>query len=316
MGVQMGQTPASDHDWTIHSLNVHGTFFQNKIAYIVYNHNPNRLHFLTTEYPVEFPPNNRRDESRLDVLGFIPAQFSKNSGVYLIIECKKCNPDFVDWVFYPTIQNQLIGYDDSRITVLRNCNVYINKQTGDISRAELGLTNRMSFDLQISGDCREARGSYDGVAKDKKTKTSNASITDASYQVTLATHSIAMEQYKQNAESIKETGQQLFNNNIYVPIIVTTANLFMINYDLKDIDLSTGEIPLDKAILKPLERLFYEYPIPPHLQTNLDDKYLQPYDFIKKDFRVRRYILVVNAKHFEDALNWLISHEDAFLDSY
>ncbi len=299
------QAPVTDDDWKIHALNVHGNFFQNKVAQTINTFNPQRLRFITTEYPVEYPRDHSREESRLDVLGFIPAQHNYQSGIYLIIECKKANPEFIDWLFYPTVQNQLFDPNHSQITVVRNTTVNKTQQYDEFI-AELGLTRGLPVsNVQISGDCREVRGSYENVSKGIKTKTSNATITDASYQVVLATHSIASDHRDANTKLLDENSRPVLDRYLYMPMIVTTANLFTIEYNLDDVDISSGEIPLDKVTLKPADMVFYEYPIPPHLQIVSDTKYIKPYDF-SMDYRVRRYILIANAKCLDKALNWMI----------
>ena len=176
-------TPISDDDWKIHALNVHGGFFEQKVASIIKEFSPEELSFVTSEYPVRVA----QEESRLDILGFI-SFFSdprSRSGIYLAIECKKHNAEFIDWIFYPTIQNQLYGESHSKCTFLKAFSS--TTQTG--IKTKIALSHKQNSDKPISGDCREVRGTYKDVANGIKTKTSNSSINEASYQVTLATHS-------------------------------------------------------------------------------------------------------------------------------
>ncbi len=61
-------TPTNDGDWTVHSLNIHGIFFQKLIASLI-SKNRN-VDLVSTEYPVEFPAGHsisRGQESRLDI---------------------------------------------------------------------------------------------------------------------------------------------------------------------------------------------------------------------------------------------------------
>lgn len=297
-------TPTSDNDWKIHALNVHGGFFEQKVSYIINNFNPKKLHFITSEYPVEVS----HEESRLDVLGFIPYILSEGngSGIFLTIECKKHNPELNDWIFYPKIQNLLYGEDYSQCSFLKT----YPSTFDDGVHARIELSERRYSDKPISGDCREVRGTYKDVSNGIKTKTSNSSITDASYQVTLATHSIVNEHVKLLDENIKKNNTPSYTVNAYIPIIVTTANLFLLDYKLTDIDSKSGEISFDNAKLQSVDWLWYEYPVPPHLQMDIDIDFSHKTTNIKNlrkyDFAVRRNILIVNSAQIEVALAWLI----------
>ncbi len=98
----MSQTkpqPDTEDEWKIHVLNIHGTFFERWCAEIVKNSKGFVLE--ATNYPVEFLPSNngvRGKESTLD----IRARINDNDKLLtLIIECKKNNPEYTDWIFFP-----------------------------------------------------------------------------------------------------------------------------------------------------------------------------------------------------------------------
>jgi hypothetical protein len=62
----MSQEPQANDEWTIHSLNIHGIFFQ-RWCKVVIAHSNGWKH-LHSEYPVEFPPvsgTKRGDESAI-----------------------------------------------------------------------------------------------------------------------------------------------------------------------------------------------------------------------------------------------------------
>ncbi len=61
--------PQTDEDWTIHSINIHGTFFQRWCESVVQNAHPWIL--KATEFPVAYPPLTSRlpsNESALDIM--------------------------------------------------------------------------------------------------------------------------------------------------------------------------------------------------------------------------------------------------------
>jgi hypothetical protein len=303
-------TPTSDDDWKIHALNIHGGFFEQKIASIVHKCLPNQLYYITSEYPVEVS----NEESRLDVLGFVPSSWNPKNGIFFPIECKKHNPEFIDWIFYPKVQEKVIG---STFSYFSHAGLYtVKNEKGFLSK--IGMTDKLPPEKPVSSDGREVRGNYINTTNGGKTKTANNSITEASYQVTLATHSLINEHLKLNEKQIKENIEYAPGNFVFIPIIVTTANLFMLDYCIDNIETSTGEIALDKVKLEPLDLLWYEYPIPPHLQLEIDikspDSRTNVYNLRKFDYAVRRNILVVNADKFEGALRWLIRFGNLIFD--
>ena len=125
-------------------------------------------------------------------------------------------------------------------------------------------------------------------------------------------------QVQLNNENIKQTTNSLFEVYAYLPIIITTANLYILDYEVNDIDTSTGEISLDKAKLNPVNWLWYEYPIPPHLQLDMEidfnNKITTQNNFRKFDYDVRRNIMVINSGKIEETLDWLIRHQDNVID--
>ncbi len=84
---------------TITALNIHGNFFERWCRSMVARTRGWRVR--TTNYPVEFPPPSgpvRGHESNLD----IRAEHAEGTNVLtLAVECKKHNPEFVDWIFFP-----------------------------------------------------------------------------------------------------------------------------------------------------------------------------------------------------------------------
>ena len=88
----------TEHDWTVHSINIHGVFFERWCQQAIAEAEGWTLD--SVNYPVEFPPANgpmRGKESALDIRA---SRNVADQRLCLLIECKKNNPDFVDWVFF------------------------------------------------------------------------------------------------------------------------------------------------------------------------------------------------------------------------
>ncbi|MCB2146530.1 MAG: hypothetical protein KQI81_08655 [Deltaproteobacteria bacterium] len=308
---QENNRPVTDEEWTIHSLNIHGTFFQYQIAKTVATYKKSKLSLCHTEYPIEFSNDIKQFETRIDVLGYFK-KTRNDSAIYLIIECKKCNPEFVNWVFFPRIKQQLSNSKSNTITILQNS--FYGSNNGDNSTCESGYITKEVQKIDVAGDCREVRGTYQGDIRNK-TKTSNSSISDAAYQVLLGTHGFSKEQISPTLGQASLSIRHIFNKKIYYfPIIVTTANLYKINFDLSDINLSNGEIKLDKCKLEFTPYIFYEYPISPYLQIMHDQNPIDPY-LVCQDLSIFRHILVVNSNSFTEVLDLLMNNEDFYFSN-
>ena len=161
--------------------------------------------------------------------------------------------------------------------------------------------------MPVATDCREVRGDYvsqkDG---NNKTKTSNASIQEASYQVALANRAIVHEDggLLNLARASDQHATPPWTRKTYIPIIVTTARLFKVSFAANDVALSTGEIPLSVVTLEPVTSVLYEYPLPKHLQHTPADP-LPALSGIEFESFSRMDIIVVQAESLAEMLKTL-----------
>src|SRR5258706_11920355 len=102
--MQPKSVPTTDDEWTVHSLNIQGTLFERKCREVIANFPGWSL--LPPSYPVEFPVTrdannvNRGKASNLDIWAEWKVPWGSIYRSILLVECKKCNPDFVDWIFF------------------------------------------------------------------------------------------------------------------------------------------------------------------------------------------------------------------------
>jgi hypothetical protein len=88
---------------------------------------------------------------------------------------------------------------------------------------------------------------------------------------------------------------------VFIPIIATTAKLLLCEFNAGDVDTMTGEIEYSKATLTPQPYIVYEYPLPRHLQS-------APADLVNAlstdslDRFARMHIVVVNSESLETLL--------------
>src|SRR5258708_16329503 len=94
--------PRTEEEWRTHVLNIHGTPFEQICEYHL--RYASDWTFKSSRYPVEFPPSyspqvSQTKNSELDLWG---SCFAPGLKIELLMECKKNNPQYTDWVFFPT----------------------------------------------------------------------------------------------------------------------------------------------------------------------------------------------------------------------
>lgn len=293
MPTNAAKKPDGQHEWTIHSLNIHGLFFERWCEEEV---RKSMWGIVETNYPVEFPPPNgplRGKEGELDIYA---EQTIEKSSLRLVMECKKNNPEFVNWIFFEKLKKKSVGW-----TLNRN----IRSKSGDIEIMQPTL-DRTPINLFTADAAREVRGDYTSTKSKNKTKTANNAISDAAYQVCLATQAMARDDLIQGRALLKANSQKLAvpDETVFYPVIVTTAKLFRCEFNPTDIDGAKGEIAYEKARLTPEQFLLYQYPVPRHLQVTTKDL-VATLEEDSLDMFTYSQILVVNSDHLTRLLSFI-----------
>lgn len=258
----MSQNLKTQEQWTAHALNVHGSFFERKCSAIV--DGLAEWTVVSRNYPIEYPlprAGVRGKESALDIRARSTA--AVDGFMHDIqIECKKANPDFVNWIFFPTESSA--GLQIATASVLQ--------ANGDAPwQVQRGVLNA-PISKPVASEAREVRGSYLDYKNQKdKTKTANAAIQEASYQVALANRAVVEEDANLfDRESATGSNEQPnWVRRSYLPLIVTTARLFYARFDVDRVSLTTGEIPVDAVKFEDVKTVIYQYSVPKHLQHSL-----------------------------------------------
>jgi len=292
----MAHFASTQDEWTIHALNIHGVFFERRCVDAVIDTKGWKV--LSTNYPVEYPPPNgpwRGKESSLDI--WARRDTDPNAIVDILIECKKANPDFVNWVFFPKAECQ----QPTPFIYAKAINT--PNPAGVGAWTSQVVMQRGTTDLSISNDAREVRGDYGKNHSGNKTKTSNAAIQEAAYQVALANRAIVHEEtsLREKARSSPDHPAPPWPSKAYVPIIVTTAKLFRVDFASSSTNLGSGEIGLNEATLTPVQSILYEYALPKHLQFSP----AQPLEILtsrNSDTFSRMHILVVHSESLASLL--------------
>lgn len=293
----MASTPVTEHEWTVHSINIHGLFFERWCQQTVSEAKGWRLD--SVNYPVEFPPPNgpiRGKESALDIRASSGPMDVQHC---LLIECKKNNPEFVNWLFFKKPVGR--GEDGFIISRISNRPHEGGREGWDTSSSAI----RGDFGLLVCDEAREVRGDYAAIKNaGTKTKTSNAAIQEAAYQVALARQAVMMED-AHVCDTIGRCGPfpatLPWRDRIYLATIVTTAHLWLCEFDAHEVTPKNGEIPFAKVNISAQQCLAFEYPLPRHLQLS-PLKLPEVYTGGRDDLFTRFHIIVVHSEYLPQFL--------------
>jgi hypothetical protein len=170
--------------------------------------------------------------------------------------------------------------------------------------------------IALTDDGREVKGNYQAkwelsqkngkqLPKDFA-KTSNAAITEAAYQIALASQAL-LHQTRRNQELLASGKVEPMPpyRQVFLPLIVTTANLWICQFPAEKVNIITGEIPFSEVQYKTEPYLFYTYALPPILQFHPGDNQAEYRSDAKWEELARFYILVVQSSAFPDLLTHL-----------
>lgn len=280
-----GLPSMSDDAARTEALNVAGTFFQRKVAGEFRRRGGWRV--LAEEYPVTYPqtgPLSERQSSAMDIWVANSEAWhggSPGSPAFAAqIECKKADPGFIDWVF-------LLKHGDD----LRFRHLILRRDRDAVPDHNLFVAGGNLHSLCDDG--RELKGNYRGA---DRTKSTSSRIQDAARQAALATLSTALTLQRNPQPPL---GQ--FRVIHLVPVVVTTANLFICEFALQDIQQATGKLPPKSAKYEPTEYVVYDYPLTGGLtfpgvgiSGHISDDNIE--------LLVKMHVLIVNAAKGLDAL--------------
>jgi hypothetical protein len=314
--------PETEEDWIIQAVNIHGLFFERACRKII--EDTHGWQIAATNLPVESPiltEHSRGKESNLDIMAHVRKSDGRDgytNELTLLVECKKNNPGFIRWLFFPRhtpkgSRHTAISDTASLRQVWLEYNEQLPGKFGVFPRVR---RKRLSSSLCVADEAREIRSSYKAYKKDgDKTKTANAAISEAAYQVALATQAIffsAAAYLTKNLERVSRSDGLIkgldWARQILIPVIVTSARLYTCDFDPKDVDVASGEIAFSKATINEKKYLLYEYPLPRHLQA-----YPQFPEVVSRegelDLFERMQIFVVHSSHFTELLTNLAKED-------
>jgi len=122
-------------------------------------------------------------------------------------------------------------------------------------------------------------------------------LTEVAKKVVTATHGMAME-LEERARKNKESREDI---TVLVPIVVTTAKLFIAQADISKVALSDGKLAKEGLGLEDRPWIVYEYSLPAQLLLDVNTG-RDRWDSEREDLLSRRHIFVVNSEHLREFL--------------
>jgi hypothetical protein len=192
----------------------------------------------------EYPVSLQGQGTRIDIV--LRAKSPSYPEIFALVECKRAAPEYVIWLFgapglpYRGALCSTLGFE---------CNE---------SRSDQPLkVNRLLTSLSFRVNTYQAEWWLE-VKQDKKKRISTPqNIESAFEQVLRGVGGFAQEQLEQRQKT-RDTFKTFF-----VPVVITTASLYVASYKPKDVDLSTGTIAKDKILFgaqeQPLEKEAVEW---------------------------------------------------------
>jgi len=272
-------------------LNEQGFIFQEKCADIIKEYSGNtgwRLH--TSEHPISL----KDKDVRIDII--IRDETIQGASLYGVIECKKVNPHYNCWLFGRSLY-------DGPVPVKAQI-VKIAKSTTRRSRIPhfklVPIRHLFKLDsLYIDNWWVEAN-----IRADVRGKRTDPEPLERTFiQVCRGLGGLLIEQLRQRIKIVKDGATEFYDvmsDAFFVPIVITTAALYVASYDLLNVDISTGDLERNDVrfdgLSEPLKWVMVDYAVPPSIMPDelyesfegLDPVDLEPYD--------HRSIFVVNSR--------------------
>jgi len=264
----------------------------------------NPIHFTRPSGPI-FEPSNliqsifasqnkiELEETSIDVIGIASSSDDKLSFL-LCIECKKLDPEYVDWIFFDVKSKQPMNLIAKNIV-----------SQGFVSLFKIPPTTKKSNEIHVdlnkfNWDPFKHPHSNSSLAisnekLDKNTyKTKKSLVDNASRQIIKGMYGLILN--KLQHQILTGDGYENFTE-IFVPIVVTTANLKICKANPEDIDPKTGYTTkepeyenVDSIIFECLPPKSVKFPHPEFNSLSLEHRYallkwhvliLSPNGFVK-----------------------------------
>jgi hypothetical protein len=258
--------------------------------------------FQVSEFPVEV----RGKATRIDyVLQRTPTFGPPDAPRYftfLVVECKRANPSYKKWCFAraPYVRR---NWSRENLLVER---VTFDQSSGRFSATmnkHYAIPTGKEFHIGLELKVKDAKGD-----SQPKGVTGTGAIEDAAAQVTLSLNGLV--------EFFREVPPPTQSQAImtFIPVIITTAQLFSTDADITESELESGELVEDSVPMVEKKWVFYQHPTSPSLRHTIPkakpEGEVQTMPDLGKSLEANflRTVAIVQAKHIAEFLGWFGRH--------
>jgi hypothetical protein len=274
-------------------LNRHGYAFQYssiRIGETLFHEYPKWI-FQASEFPVELP--NRSKGTRIDFI-----LKSKNHPLYLLFECKRANPALKNWCFARASYVRRNRTDENFFVETINSNSEGISSKGMILRS-IGQDESYHIALEVKAS---ESGDSDGKG--------HGAIEEAATQICHGLNGL-IELF--HTQSLIKSGESV----VLVPVILTTANIWVSAIDLGNADIKSGELELSKVEVKQKNWVYYQYHQSPGLKHSFHSSASKQSEISSiLDREYFRTIPIVTAGAITDFLKYFNDDIDSLCDVY
>lgn len=273
-----------DKEVFLNTINKQGFFLEERVFKILFN--TSNVSFLKRSFLPQRHNQSTGERIEIDLVCATRKddEFDKKWEKNLIIECKKT---YFSWVFskslaHPNVTNLILeDVGGMRVKSLDNQHKFI-----DESRFKFCFSSDMS--IMINED-----NTLDLTNK-KEVRTSRQEVHEAVRQVL---HNTMAFRHDMDAESYEVRGKGAF----FIPVIVTNARLFYLNYSEKNIDDNCNIKDYDD--IKEVQGIVYNFPEVLGWANTRDEEAVKS-------------VFIINQKHFKKFLDWIKNFEDVLPATY
>ncbi|KKW17022.1 MAG: hypothetical protein UY56_C0005G0047 [Parcubacteria group bacterium GW2011_GWA1_50_14] len=271
-------------------LNEAGLPFQ-EFCYFTVKQNENYL--AVQEVPFTHPPSQGAQLGKTGAIDILAAKFrfgdpayfgARGSLIYLFIECKRASPNIKNWIFLK------LDNEDKRLPTF-----FVKKsragQWGSLE-AIRGIFPNLGYGhpehFEATGVAIEVNSALNAWNRNQDDK-----IYKAALQANYGLNAIGS-QLSNTVENLDIPGN--VTKILYLPVVVTTANLYLANFDPSQVSKDDGAIDLSSVSYEEKPWLTYDFPLPDYL------KYSSIFhNHINKNVE-RATTFIVNSKHWSNFL--------------
>ena len=220
------------------ALNEQGYLFQEACEQVLKNNEgATGWEVRASEYPVCLQGR----DTKVDIV--LHSKTSSSPELYALVECKRADPSYIYWLFGAPG----LPFGDALCSTFGlECRETMSDQPYQVNR----LLTRLHFEVSTYGAVNRLEAKRGSAGRTSTPQ----NIENAFGQVLRGVGGFAQEQLDQRCKS-----RALFKT-FFVPVVVTTASLYVAYYEPRDIDLATGKISKDKVLFGPKSQPAEEVP--------------------------------------------------------